>query len=316
MGEDIWGGGVIIVVAAGLWLVYLVPTWLHRREYLATERNALRLQQTMRILAETSEMPREVRLEMTARSVAAQERILKHNESKARAEAKAAEVAAAGEAAAAKAAARAAADAERRRARAALASRRLLRRSRAATSLVLLAGVVTLGVGAYQLVALASWGVLAAGFVVAGGAFGVLSMLARAGRVRPAVRVAAPLAAPALYDQGHTAAEKPERANTWTPQPLPKPLYLSPGSAAAGSMASADAVTELRRAAVKAEYERRAAQVAPQPVRLPEPVTLSEPITLPEPVEGRGRFASMGILDESTDAPLDLDAVLRRRRAG
>ncbi len=37
------GGGVVLAIAAALWLLYLVPTWLRRREYLATERNAVRL---------------------------------------------------------------------------------------------------------------------------------------------------------------------------------------------------------------------------------------------------------------------------------
>ena len=48
------GGGIMLAIAAVLWLVYLLPTWLRRREYLATERNAVRLQQTIRVLAETA----------------------------------------------------------------------------------------------------------------------------------------------------------------------------------------------------------------------------------------------------------------------
>jgi len=52
-----WGGGLVLALVAVLWLVYLVPTWQRRREYLATERNAVRLQQTLRILAQTAELP-------------------------------------------------------------------------------------------------------------------------------------------------------------------------------------------------------------------------------------------------------------------
>lgn len=55
------GGGVMLAIAAGLWLVYLVPNWLKQREYLATEKNAVRLQQTIRVLAETSEVPKQFR---------------------------------------------------------------------------------------------------------------------------------------------------------------------------------------------------------------------------------------------------------------
>ncbi|MDQ1513305.1 MAG: hypothetical protein QOC59_1147, partial [Microbacteriaceae bacterium] len=71
------GGGAIIAFAAVLWLLYLTPTWIRRRQYLTTERDAVRLQQTLRILAETSEVPDEVRAEVSARSVAEQHRALR-----------------------------------------------------------------------------------------------------------------------------------------------------------------------------------------------------------------------------------------------
>ena len=66
------GGGVMLAIAAVLWLVYLLPTWLRNREYLATEKNAVRLQQTIRVLAETAEVPTVVRAETLARELAAQ----------------------------------------------------------------------------------------------------------------------------------------------------------------------------------------------------------------------------------------------------
>lgn len=71
------GGGVIFVVAALLWAAVLVPAWLRRREFRAAERNALRLQRTLRVLAETSEVPQEVRLEATARQALAHEKLLR-----------------------------------------------------------------------------------------------------------------------------------------------------------------------------------------------------------------------------------------------
>ncbi|MDO9398945.1 MAG: hypothetical protein Q7T71_20560, partial [Herbiconiux sp.] len=80
-------GGFMIALAAVLWLVYLVPSWFRSRQYLATERNAVRLQQTLRILAETAEVPEEVRIEANARSIAEQERILKHRTAERAAEA-------------------------------------------------------------------------------------------------------------------------------------------------------------------------------------------------------------------------------------
>ena len=73
------GGGAIIAFAAVLWLLYLTPTWLRRREYVRTERTAVRLQQTLRVLAETAEVPEEVRAEVSARSVAEQHRALRES---------------------------------------------------------------------------------------------------------------------------------------------------------------------------------------------------------------------------------------------
>lgn len=65
---------MLLAVAGVLWLVYLVPIWLRRSEYLATERNAARLGQTLRVLAETAEPTEELRTELTAREVAKQHR--------------------------------------------------------------------------------------------------------------------------------------------------------------------------------------------------------------------------------------------------
>ena len=79
-----WGPGVItlgdvesafsstallVAIAAVLWVVYLVPVWVKRSEYLATERNATRLGQTLRVLAETAEASPELRAELSARDV-------------------------------------------------------------------------------------------------------------------------------------------------------------------------------------------------------------------------------------------------------
>src|SRR3954471_13956801 len=76
---DLTGGGtaIMIAIAAGLWFLYLVPTWIRRREYLATERTATRLQQTIRIMAESSEVPESVRFAATAREAVRAERLLR-----------------------------------------------------------------------------------------------------------------------------------------------------------------------------------------------------------------------------------------------
>ena len=77
MTGGVFGGGVIFVVAALLWGAVLVPAWMRRREFRAAERNALRLQRTLRVLAETTEMPNEMRIEATAKEALAHEKILR-----------------------------------------------------------------------------------------------------------------------------------------------------------------------------------------------------------------------------------------------
>lgn len=367
MNGDVMGGGVVVAIAAVLWLAYLIPVWLRRREYLATERNAVRLQQTLRILAETSELPDEVRVEATARTVAEQQRVLRRAEQRQLVEARAEAAAharreqaiaeerriAAEEAERAAAAAIAverasrAAAAQRARAISTAQSgrpvlsplrRRRLRRARALSTLVLVAGIVGVIAGTGMMLSTGAWIVPALSAAVSVAALGMLGRLAQPqeAAVAPARAVTIP-AAPALYDDAqHTELPVQERLRqSWTPRPLPKPLHLSPGTIAAAAMASVDAATELRRAAARAEFDRKASELAPvaPPVPLrpaavapaasaapvaatavPVAVAPVAPVAAPEPVPSR--YASMGIVDATTaDGAYDLDAVLRRRRA-
>src|ERR1700712_3651943 len=50
-------GGIMVALAAGLWLVYLMPTWFKRREYAALEKTNIRRQQALRVLQETAPVP-------------------------------------------------------------------------------------------------------------------------------------------------------------------------------------------------------------------------------------------------------------------
>ena len=356
MSGDVLGGGVVVALAAALWLAYLIPVWLRRREYLATERNAVRLQQTLRILAETSELPQAVRYEATARTVAEQQRILRKAEGRVKADARAAaEADARRERAVAEAQRAAAEEAERaalaaieveRASRAAVAAsarernaapraarsviavsaqrRRRLRRVRASTSAILLAGLLgTIG-GVTLLATGGTWMLLAASAAVAVASFGMLGRLARVRHRPEAARpVAVALVAAQLYDHADDDVA-PEARPTWTPQPLPKPLHLSRGTIAASAMASIDAATELRRAAARAEIEERAARLASEVTALRPPVPVSIPAAAgtghgsagpSSPVPADPRFAAMGLVDDAVFSSIDLDAALRRRRA-
>jgi hypothetical protein len=344
---DVIGGGLLVAVAAALWIAYLLPNWLRRRQYLATERNAVRLQQTLRILAETAETPEAVRVEATARDVAAQQRILQQREATARLTAEAEEL----EALAERWAAEGAVDAARLRVGVVLAAaaaatepiaiippvessaatvpavratanavaRKRLRRGRALCSLVLLISLLTV-IG----------GVIAASFGASliAPAIGALGMalafagLVRLARVRPAVPVAAqaaPVVEAAPFEP-IDLVEPESQVDGWVPQPLPKPLHLSRGTIAAMAMASIDAAAELKRAEVGDDIARRAAELEPElPVIAPAAATATSAAaaraTAPVRADiAASPYARMGIIDEAQPGFGDLDAVLRRRR--
>jgi hypothetical protein len=387
-------GGVVIALAATLWLAYLLPTWLRRRDYLNAERNAVRLQQTLRILAETAEAPEEVRVEATAREVARQQKILKKVRAKADAAARAhlaseeraaarlaakanaqsddiaapqtssaaqepprttrtepsaaeptslrtTKVSAAAQSAPRSAAAPSRAERERTFAHA-------VRRTRLATTGALLASLVGIGFGAYSLIAVASWGLLAASVALLVCAVAVLRRLSQqvaAHRTARESRLNVVRQDPELYDHAlHVELEAPQEDleqhdTSWAPQPLPKPMYQSPGSRAATAMASLDAAVALRRAAARAELEERAARlvaadvpsiassIAPREPQVAQPAAAaggpgggevggqaSEARPEGQQTARVSRYARMGVLDHVQAEHIDLDEALRRRR--
>ncbi|WP_345374947.1 hypothetical protein [Frondihabitans cladoniiphilus] len=385
MGIGSWGGGIVLGLVALLWLAYLIPSWHKRQEYLATERNAVRLQQTLRILAETSEVPEEIHIEANARSVASAQRILRSESAKReairRAQEAARQRAITRELAATAPVLRAAAN------QPALAARRL-RRTRLVATLVLVASLVAFVFGVVNLAS--DWLLLAAGLVFGAGSVAVLTQLAAVSRARarrsqaaPESVVAEPVQAQALQDfaprttavahlEARDARAAVEAERTWTPVPVPRPLYLRRGSvrglarssaapASPVSQADVDAlrasaassVDDLRRAqqeaALEAQHEAlrevalaeaaldasrrrqespvRIVSAAPAPVdidldvdvdvdRSPNKTPAAAPAAsvdrAPRP---ESRFARMGFLDENETQEIQLDEILRRRRA-
>ena len=285
----------MLALAAGLWLVYLVPSWLRRREYLATERNAVRLQQTLRVLAETAEVPVAVRAETTARSVAEQQRTLRQAQQQAMREARAVEAAHRAREAAVLRRAERIADAQPAVAAVvsarALAARRL-RRTRALTSMVLFAALVTAGVQLVLMaatgVAAGAWAVLAFSAVAGVSSFSLLGRLAAVSRSRAALVAER---APLRKSMSRPVVERVDTvATTWTPIPVPKPLYLSRAVMDQVVVEADIAAEQLRAASAEAQARLRAAEAA-----LP---------SISAPVE-----------EKRTLRALDLDEVLRRRRA-
>ena len=296
------GSSVVIAFAAVLWLVYLIPTWHRRREYLSTERNAVRLQQTMRILAATAEVPEAVRAEATAREVAAQQR-LRHQEEQRRRE-----VLRARESMMSRDAARTLASLKPAVASELLltsSAARRLKRTRAVTSAVLLASLGAVGAGfvlpGLLLPLVISGGVLAVlcvGMLVRLAAVGE-RRAARARELRARAEHERRMPAQPLFDA------EPQTVPGWTPVPLPKPLYLS-------KPAPQPIVTE---AAIAAERARILAEAEEQE-RIALEAERAEKVTpIRQQPEAPSRYARMGFVDDVPGTVTDLDEVFRRRRA-
>ncbi|QNA93182.1 MULTISPECIES: hypothetical protein [unclassified Microbacterium] len=281
MDGPVLSGGVIVLVAVLLWMLYLLPSWRGRFQYNAAERNAVRLNQALRVLAETSETPDEVRIELNARSALAQQKLAKRVQS----EREAAELEALREELAATRA-----DPVIRRARA-------RRRVRATATTTLLVGVALTGLGVWQLLAASSTVLLWIGgalVVLAGVTLQrMASVSQRVARATHAVTApAAPRVAPELHDQGPA---------TWTPRRLPEPLVSVAGSRAQAAQAQIDAQDERRKAARVAALRERAEQMAPPaPAQLP---------AAPSP------YARMGFVDDA-EIEAHVRELLSRRAAG
>ena len=302
------GGGtaILIAVAAGLWLLYLVPMWRRRREYLATERNAIRLQQTLRIMAHTAEVPESIRAELTARGVAAQQRSLAARQRELVAIERARD-------AAAQRALRArlteSAPGLMAEVDVARHGQRRLRRARAATSLLTLLALIGIGVG----LALSTWAWVGfAAFVAISGGM-LLTGLARAQRRRTAP--VAGVAAPEFVDLAPPAARRAPRAaprREWTPVPLPRPSYLSTPMVPTGAAAPGlDHATSLAAAAAEAERAQRVAARAAEPAVAANASLDVASVERP----AVSRFAGMGLVEGLPTRAPDLDEVLQRRRA-
>jgi hypothetical protein len=313
MGGQVLGGGVVVAVAVVLWLVYLLPSWHSRHQYTSAERNAVRLNQALRVLAETSETPQEVRLELTARTALAQQKLARRAQAEreqaelavARAQLEVAKEQSATERELAKAA-RAAAIAQARAERAAAKAEPHLRMARArritrlTATVVALASIAALSLGVWQIVV--GGPVLLAG---AGGAGMLLSLIVlhRMSRVaaRAVVRVAAePRPARVSVPLADHAVAEP--APVWTPRPLPRPLTASAGSRAAAVLDERDEQDALRAAARDEAAREIAQQAAPPSIDTARAARASE-------------FARMGYVD---DAEIEdhVRRLLSRRAAG
>lgn len=296
---DVNGAGtaIMVAIAAALWFAYFLPTWMRRREYLDTERTATRLQQTLRVMAETAELPDQVRVEVSARDAARTERLLLAQQRRADA-----------------IAARAVATARSQTPDTGMDSKLRRRRAHRLASLLMIAATVTIGV---QL-SLVATGTAGAGswLVFAGGAVLGVSGIAVRRRLDSARTRQAPVSGARATT---VATERPRAApatRAWTPVALPAPLYLSRPPAQPVRPAL-DLASQLRDAALASERALRDAHDAPEvvPLRPQRPARQPAPAESPATRPAPSRWAAMGRIGDTDAAAPDLDEVLRRRRS-
>lgn len=349
------GGGLIFVVAALLWAAVLVPSWVRRREFKAAEQNALRLQRTLRVLAETSEVPTEVRVEASAREALAQERLLRtaqlRQEAERRAElteARTAQI-------------RAEMRAQQMKlkqaalVRAAKLRRPVVRRVRSFSALVLVLALASVLIGAGMLIAGLGPSLLLGSLAVSVAAVGALFLLApgRVKHIEIEAEIAEPVAPPTLQSsapqqvtassgsaEAHAAAQAVAaariararalaraRAQVGTPAmhnqadsilleqeaATPEARRDRTASAPAAQQAPTVAAEVLetvadRQAAETTAADRQVAEATAATAAAQARVRAAEIAT-------KERLRQMGVIGDTTDGALDLDAVLRHRRA-
>ncbi|WP_396667962.1 large exoprotein [Microbacterium sp. R86528] len=297
MDGQVLGGGVIVLVAVLLWLVYLVPSWYGRRQYDAAERNAVRLNQALRILAETSETPEEVRLELNTRTAAAQQRLAKR--ASAQREQSALE--------------QARIDLEEARLQRIAASHtprarqaRARRRFRLALTSISLAATGVAVWGAVQVVMTGSQLLLWAGIAIAGTAALLLQRMSRVG-ARQVTRTMDAAARPAVALQDVALETAPQRQ--WAPRTMPKPLTASAGSQAASLLDAAAARTALKQAALEEDLRQRAEAQRPPSIAVARAAHAAQPSHAPS------EYSRMGYVDDA-EIEAHVRNLLTKRAAG
>ncbi|WP_026139539.1 hypothetical protein [Leucobacter salsicius] len=343
MTGGVFGGGVIFVVAALLWGAVLVPAWMRRREFRAAERNALRLQRTLRVLAETTEMPNEMRIEATAKEALAHEKILRSARKQLDAE-RAADLA---DAKAEQVRAEIRAQQMKRKERAAVRSSRLrrpiARRVRATAALGAFIGLIGMLVGIGVAIAGVGSATLVWSVLVTATSLGALVLLApgRGGaKVLPveievcdeAAQLPAQIAeveevdtvaqAEAHQRAQRTAAARIERARALARARAEKPaprenqadsMLLREAGAAEAAVPAAQ--TPAAQAPAAEERAGQAHVASPHASEHPRPRS-APPRNTPQQEAARERLRQMGVVGDTSDGALNLDDVLRRRRSG
>ncbi len=312
------GTGIMLAVAAVLWFLYLLPTWIQKRSY-TTERAAERVQATMDAMAAREELRARHAAEDAERAAAeAQARYAAELEERARerayarAQARSARAADRADAAHARAYARPAPVRGRDLGLDPVLRQRIRRTRMLASALMVGATIVAL----VQLWLMSTTGTTVGSWVVLTGALlaGVVAIAVQRRldvRATSARRAVPPVRREARIRVGVPVASVPveEPAREWTPVGLPAPRT-------AGARETLQPRIDPER--LRREAEERAARAGrPEPEVVPFRRRADEqPAAGDVPTPTRGsRWAAMGRVDQSAVGAVDLDAALQRRRS-
>lgn len=347
------GGGLLFVVAALLWSAVLVPAWLRRREFRAAERNALRLQRTLRVLAETSEVPQEVHAEATAKEALQHEKILRTAQRRQEAERRAHLAEAKAEEVRAEIHAQDMQRKHRATLRAAKLRRPTVRRLRSIAALATLMGVIGVLVGAGLALAGSGAAVLGWSALITCASFGGLLLMAPgSAKVAPLpvpeAEPVAPAAEPEFVDHefveeagedttataaAHAAAQQAAAARIARARALARARAERPAARTnqPDSMLLAEAKRQLREQRATDESSARSAgtsSAAPErgengarpaaqsQSSAPARTTLTpaEEAARSQQLAAAARLRQMGVVGDTSEGMPDLNALLRRRR--
>ncbi len=277
----------MLVLAAVLWFFYLVPSLRRKREYEATERNATRLAQTLRVLSQTVETPHEVVADLSSREVRARrqelQRMERERELRARSSVRGYDVG--------------------------LASRR--RRTKLMSTGLGFVSAVT----GITLAVLGLW----VGVVVAALCFGLA--VAALVALNSTAQSVAPAPADSQWEQFV------DETGRWTPRRVPAVRTAAERQPAGAGLvltpevevqvaAKAQAQALARQAVARAEAQAVAAQAA-QTAPSGQPAASAQAAAPINPALVDDRFAAVRDTDDSrtTDTVLDISAALRARRS-
>ena len=315
----------MFIVIALLWAVVLVPAWFRRREFNAAERNALRLQRTLRVLAETAEVPHEVRVEATAREALAHERLLKTAQKRQEAEREAELANARAEQVRAEIRAQQMHRKQVAMNRAAKLRKPIVRRVRSLAALAGLLGIVGSLVGLGMLIAGIGPGVLLGSLLAFTVGLGTLVLLAP-GRAKLAPIAAEQVVADVAPQQTQAFDEAVATGETHDSAAA----HMAAQRAAAERIERARAMARAREARAYAPRENQPDSMLLREVRdqvarergQSEPAAASEPSQAPRPQPQRAPrntvagspLSELGVVGDTTEGMPNLDQVMRRRR--